>query len=139
MKKKVLAGVLTVGIVAVAGVAFAALGGILNVPNAVQGLVAGSGSASCQTNAVTFTVPDPTFSNSAGTYQISTLDYSGITQACQTLETADLDVRLWSNGTTLASGTALNMTTGSGTITLSNAVEFDAAANAQYIYLVTDN
>jgi hypothetical protein len=88
---------------------------------------------------VTFTVPEPTFDNTLGKYQISTLGYSGITTTCQNLETADLDVRLWRNGATLASGSASNMTSGSGTITLSNSVDFDDAVNAQFIYLVKDN
>jgi len=139
MRKRVITGLATVGIVATAGVAFAALGGILNVPNLVQGLVVGGGTTSCQTNAVTFTVPEPTFDNTLGKYQISTLGYSGITTTCQNLETADLDVRLWRNGATLASGSASNMTSGSGTITLSNSVDFDDAVNAQFIYLVKDN
>jgi len=139
MRKKVIAGVATVGIVAAAGVAFAALGGILNVPSAVQGFVTGNGASSCQTNAVTFTVPDPTFDSTLGKYQISTLGYSGITTACQALETADLDVHLWRNGSTLASGSAVDMKSGSGTITLSNSLDFDDAVSAQYIYLVKDN
>jgi len=138
MRKKVIAGVATVGIVGTAGMAFAALGGILNVPDVVQGLVSGGGASSCQTNAVTFTVPDPTFDNTLGKYQISTLGYSGITTTCQNLGTADLDVQLW-DGTTLSSGSAVDMTSSSGTITLSNSVDFDDAVNADYIYLVKDN
>jgi hypothetical protein len=139
MKKRIIAGVTTVGIVGAAGVAFAALGGFLNVPDAVQGLVSGNGAASCQTNGVTFTVPDPTWNNTLGTYEVSTLGYSGISTTCQNLGTADLDVRVWNGSVTLASGVVSNMVSGSGVISLSNPVEFDAAVNANYIYLVKDN
>jgi ethanolamine utilization protein EutP (predicted NTPase) len=136
-RKKVIIPIAVVGIAATATAAFAALGGFLNVPSAIQGLVAGGGAASCQTTAVTFTVPDPSYVN--GEYVISTIGYSGISSACVDLGTADLNLNIWDGTSTLASGDAINMTSTSGVITLSSAVDFDESVNATYIYLVKDN
>jgi hypothetical protein len=138
MRKRVIAGVATVGIVGAGAVAWAALGGIVNVPDVVQGIAQGGGASSCQTTAVTFDVPEPTWNNSLGTYAVSTIGFSGITSACVTLGTADLLLTLTNNNgqTIYATATASNMSATSGTLNLSQPVPFDLATSGSFNYLV---
>jgi hypothetical protein len=139
-RKKIVAGVIVVGVVATAGVAFAAIAGFVQVPDAVTGLAAGGGSASCQTTPITFEVPEPTFDTSVNQYTVSTIDYSGISSTCVTLGTADLVVTITDGSTTVyATATASNMALSTGTLTLSQGIEFEAAASASYNFLVRDN
>lgn len=140
MRKKLAVGVVAAVAVAGGGVAWAALGGFLVTPNLVQGLVVGSGSVSCQTGGVTFTVPTPTWSNTAGDYMVSTLNYSGINTTCVNLGTADLVLNITSGGTnSLANATATNMSTAAGTLNLSTAIPYDDAVSGRYVYFVKDN
>ena len=139
--RKTLAVGLTAGVaLAAGGVAWAVLGGFVAVPDVVQGIATGGGSGSCQGNAVTFTVPDPTWDNSMGDYAVTQVAYSGISTQCVNLGTADLVLNL-TNGSTqsIATATASNMSAATGTLTLSTAVSFDDATSGTYNYLVKDN
>lgn len=140
MKRSIIVGAV-IGTVAVAGagVAWAVLSGVVVVPDAIQGIATGGGANSCQTGAVTFTVPDPTWSNSAGDYTVSTIGYSGINTQCVNLGTADLILNITDGSpTSLANATATNMSSSSGTLTLSTPIPFDDATTGTYRYLVKD-
>lgn len=139
MKKKLVAAVAGFGVVATAGAAWAFLGGQVVVPDGIQGLVQGSGPVSCQTGGVTFTVPDPVWNSSAQDYVVSTIGYSGITTACVNLGTADLLLNVTSGGATVTSAQATNMSSASGTLTLTTPLDFDTATSGQYNYFVRDN
>ena len=140
MKKTLAIGLTTVAVVAAGGVAWAALGGFVSVPDVVQGVATGGGGGSCQVTSVTFTVPTPTWDNTMGDYAVTTIGYSGITTQCVNLGTADLVLNLTNGGTqSLATATASNMSSASGTLTLSTAVSFDDASSGTYNYLVKDN
>lgn len=139
MKKKLVTGLVAVGVVGSAGIAYATIGGFLNLPGIVQGIATGNGSNSCQTGPVTFTVPDPTWSNSASDYIVSSLDYSGISTPCVTLATADLEVQVLAAGQSVASATASNMQASTGTLTLSSPVPYGQMQAATVNYLVKDN
>jgi hypothetical protein len=139
-RKKIVAGVVVVGLVASAGVAFAAIAGFVQVPDAVTGFANGTGSTSCQTTAITFEVPEPTFDTSVNQYTVSTIDYSGISSTCVTLGTADLVVTVTNGSSTVyATATASNMTLSTGTLTLSQDIEFEDSASASYNFLVRNN
>ena len=128
MRKAAVGGIVVVGFVAGAGVAWAALGGILNVPDVLSGVAAGPGAVSCQSGStVTFDVPTPTWDNVTGEYSVSTLDYSGITNTCVTLGTADLlvNVTLQGSNSSVANAQSLNMGSASGTLVLSSSVAYD--------------
>lgn len=137
MRKKIVIPLVVVSAAAVTGVAFAAIAGFVQVPDAVTGLASGGGSNSCQTTAITFEVPEPTFDTDSNSYIVSTIDYSGISSACTTLTTADLIVTITNGSSTVyATATASNMTLSSGTLTLSQPIEFENAAIADYNFLV---
>ena len=140
MKRKLVAVAIVVPTVAVAGVAWALIGGIINVPAIAQGFIPGSGAQGCQTSGVTFDIPDPTWDNTAGTYVVTTVDYSGITANCVSLGTADLNLTLTggANPNPIATGNASNMGATSGTLTLDNPVEFDLIATANFNFIVKD-
>ena len=124
------------------GVAWAILGGTVTAADIAQGVASGGGSNSCQTGGLTFTVPSPTWSNSDGTYNVSTIDYSGLSAACVTLGTADIVLNLTASGQagpSIASGTVTNATATTGTITLSTALSYDSAQSATYRYLVEND
>ena len=139
MNKKKVGIISAVGITAVAGagVAFAAIAGFVQVPDAVTGFANGGGSNSCQTTAVTFVVPEPTFDSSVNQYTVSTIDYTGISATCISLGTADLLLTV-TNGSSLvyATASATNMNSGGGTLTLSANIEFEAATSADYNFLI---
>lgn len=137
MRKKIIGGVVVVGLIASAGVAWAAITGIVNVPDVVQGIGSGGGASSCQTSAVVFDVPEPTWNNTVDDWAVTSIDFSGITTACVNLGTADLLVTITDGGgTVLADGQSLNMGASSGSIGLSAPVPFDMAANADYNFIV---
>lgn len=136
MKKKLIAPIALLATVGAAGAAFALLGGFVNVPNAVEGLAQGPGTSGCQTSSVNFEIPDPVWDASTTSWVVLSVDYAGITTACVNLGTADHDLRIVNGNTTLASATATNMGATSGTMTLTPVVDFDALANADFVYLV---
>ena len=123
---------------AAGGVAYAVIGGTLAVPDLSIGLVTGQGSNSCQTTAITFTVPSPTWSNVVGDYVVSSIDYSGITTPCVNLGTADLTLNITASGGTnsLTNATALNMSNASGTLILSTAITYSDATTGRYNWTV---
>lgn len=137
-RKKLTAALATVGVLAVGGVAFAALSGLVVVPDVITGLAQGPGAVSCQGSSVTFTVPDPTWNPSLGEYAVTTIDYSNIATTCVNLGTADLVLTITpaNTSTVLALGTATDMGASAGSITLSQALPFDTAAGADFQYLV---
>lgn len=139
MRKVAIVGLTAAAAVAGATVAWAVFTANIVVPAINTGQGTGVQPSSCQTSQITFTVPDPTFSASAGEYQITTLDYSGIDTACINLGTADLNVNMVNGSTLLADGTASNMGAASGSITLSAPVEFDMAAQADYRFMVSNS
>ncbi len=140
MRTKLVIGLTVGGLVAATGVAWAVLGGVLITPDAVQGIVTGGGSGSCQNSGVTFTVPDPTWSNTDGDYVVASIGYSGIATACVSLGTADLVLNITDGSpTSIATATASNLSSANGTLTLSTAISFDEATTGQYRYLVKDN
>lgn len=140
MKRAAVAGLTAAGVLAAGGVAWAVLGGSLLVPDAVQGVIQGGGSGSCQTGGLTFTIPSPTWDNQMGDYAITTVAYSGVSTQCVNLGTADLIVNLVNGGTnSIATATASNMSSATGTLTLNNAVSFDDATSGTWNYLVKDN
>lgn len=141
MKRLLIAGLTAVGVVAAGGVAWAMLGGTIVLPDISQGFAQGGGGGGCQTSSVTFTVPDPTWSNTAGDWMVSTIGYSGISTVCVNLGTADLQLTLTADNqqNAAATATATNMGSSSGTLTLSSAVPFDTATSGDYYYLVKDN
>jgi hypothetical protein len=136
MKKKIIGGIVAIGLIVSAGIAWAAIVGFVNVPDVVQGIASGTGSTSCQLTAITFDIPEPEWNVSLADYGVSTVDYGGISQTCQNLGTADLLLTVTDNNNVIATGSALNMSSASGTITLSSPVIFDTAANADYNFLV---
>jgi hypothetical protein len=136
-RKKLIVPLVVVGTVTAVGVAFAAIGGFVQVPDAITGLATGGGSSSCQTTSITFTVPEPTFDATVNQYTVSTIDYSGISPACVTLGTADLIVTITNGGSTVyATATASNMNASFGTLNLSSDIEFEDATSASYNFLV---
>lgn len=138
MRKRIIGGVVAVGIVASAGVAWAVLGGTVTAPDVITGLANGGGSNSCQSGGLTFTLPSPTWDNSTGGYVISSVSFSGLSTACVNLGTADvvLNLTTGNSSTSIATGTALNAQASSGTINLGTPLDFDIANNANYHYLV---
>jgi hypothetical protein len=141
MRKRIIGGVVVVGVVASAGVAWAVLGGFLTVPQIAQGFVAGGGTVSCQTTSVNFEVPDPTFDVALGTYAVDSIEFSGVSAACVTLGTAILDVTIVEGGgsTVLATASEGGLGASSGAMVLSAPIPFDDAVNAEYNYLVKNN
>jgi hypothetical protein len=140
MRKRIVGGVVVVGLVASVGVAWAALGGFLSVPNIAQGLVNGSGTSSCQTTGVDFDVPDPVFDSVLSTYVVTEIGFSGISPACVTLGTAIIDLTMVEGGSSAILATASEGSIGStGLFTLSAPVPFDDAVNASFNYLVKNN
>lgn len=140
MKKKIIVTAAVGGTLAISGIAWATLSGVLVTPDVVQGLINGGGSGSCQTGGITFTVPEPTWSNSDGDYMVSDIAYSQIAAACVTLGTADLVLNITDGSTnSIANATASDMGNTSGNLTLSNSITFDEAVTGQYFYLVKDN
>lgn len=141
-RKTIIGGIVTVGVLGTTTVAWAFITGILNVPNTVQGLVQGGGAVSCQSgSAVVFDVPEPTWNNSIGSYTVSTLDYSNITTSCVNLGTADLIVNITTSGSnsSIAAGQANNLGSATGTIVLSQPVEFDVITTANINFLVQND
>lgn len=134
--KKWIAAAVPVGVVAAGGIAWAALGGVVYLPDVVQGIATSNSPNSCQNSALSFTVPTPTWSNSLQDYAVTTVDYSGVTTQCQNLATADLELRVVVNNSTMATASAANLTTATGTLTLSQAITYDAATSADFVYLV---
>ena len=140
MKKKLVGALVAGGTLVTASTAWALLSGVLVTPDVVQGLINGGGSGSCQTGGITFTVPEPTWSNTDGDYMISAIAYSQIAAACVTLGTADLVLNITDGSTnSIANATATDMGNTSGNLTLSNSITFDEATTGQYFYLVKDN
>lgn len=137
-RKKLTAALATVGVLAVGGVAFAALSGLVVVPDVITGEATGPGATSCQNSGVTFTVPSPTWNPTQGAYAVTSIDYSGISSICVNLGTADMVLTITppNASTVLASGTATNMGAATGSITLNQPLPFDTAAGASYEYLV---
>lgn len=141
MKKKIIAPLVAVGVLCAAGIAWAVLSATVNVPDIAIGSGTGGGSSSCQTSSPTFDVPTPTWDSTLGQYAVQSIDYSGIDSGCVGLGTADLVLTVTpaNNNTVLATGTATDMSASSGSITLSSKISFDAAANAQYQFLVRNS
>lgn len=140
MKRKLAVGVAGGLVLGVAGAAAAAvLSGSIIVPDVVDGLIQGPGSSSCQSNGLTFTMPDPTWDNGVGDWAISTLDYSGVTNVCVNLATADLQLKIVDGNSVLASASATNMGATSGTLNLSQPVAFSLAANADFRWIVSNS
>ena len=142
MKKRVIAGVATVGIVATAGVAWAVIQANLVIPGISQGVAQGGNPADCMGGqAVTLTVPDPVWSDAIGDYAVSTIDFSGITTSCVNLGTADIVLNMTDGASpaSIASGFSNNLSATSGTITLDNTLTFNEAANAEFNYIVRNN
>lgn len=136
-KRKALIVGIAGGSILLAGAAWAAIGGFVQVPDAVTGLANGNGSASCQTSPITFDVPEPTFDTNTNRYVVSTVGYSGINTTCTILQTADLVVTITNGSSTVyATATASNMTSTNGTLNLSSDIEFEDAASADYNFLV---
>lgn len=127
-----------VGSVAVAGVAWAALTATITVPAISTGFGTAPGSSSCQTAPVTFEVPSPTWSPQLGDYAVSSIAFGSITSTCVNIGTADLilTVTMPNSNAQIATGTASNLSSSSGTITLSNAIPFELASEADYYFLV---
>ena len=72
-KPLIIAGVVG-GSIITAATAWALLGGTVLLPDAVEGLASAGGGGSCQTAALTFTVPDPTWDATQSAYVVSSLD-----------------------------------------------------------------
>lgn len=139
MRRLVIGAVAAGGVVAAGGIAWALLGGLVTVPQIAQGVATGGGANGCQTVPVNWQIPTPTWNATANDYVITQVSYSGVTNTCVTLGTADLIVNVVVGGQSLANGSSLNMGASTGTITLSGPVPFDDASTAQYRYLVRDN
>lgn len=140
MKRVAIGAAIVVLVIGVAGVAWALLGGSVTSPDISIGRATGTGSTSCQTQAVNFDVPPPTWDSTLGDYAVTTVDYAGIESACVSLTTADLLLTITPSGgsTVLATASATDMSASSGTLTLSTAISFDDASTGSYEYLVKD-
>lgn len=136
MKKKLIIPLATIGVLAAGGIAWAALGGFVNVPDAIQGLATSGGPSSCQTNPITFTVPEPTWNPANANYEIPTIGFSGIDPLCVNNATTDLELQLVDGAQTVASATEANLTASTGTLTLTPAVPFDSINGLSFVYLV---
>ena len=141
VKKLVVIPAVAVGDLAAGGIAWATLGGAITGTDVITGIATGTGSNSCQTGGLTFDVPSPTWNNSAGDYVVSTVDYSGIATACVNLGTADLIITVTANGSTqsIATATASNLSSATGTLSLSTPVSFDEITNGRIYYLVENS
>lgn len=138
-RKRIIIPLTIVGAAAAGGVAWAILSGTVIVPDSVAGVATGGGSNACQTSGVTFTLPDPAWSNTEGAYVISQINFSGVEQTCAVLGTAVLDLNITdaNSSTSISDGTATGIGT-TGNITISPAIRFDIAAEADYYYLVSN-
>ena len=136
MKKLIAIPAVGMGVLAAGGIAWAALGGFVNVPDVIQGAATGQGASSCQTSALTFTLPEPTWDAATTDYVVTSISYSGISTPCVNLATVDLELRIVSGSQTLATATEANLSSSSGSMSLTPAVSFDTAANAEFVYLV---
>ena len=136
MKKRTALVAAPVLALAAGGVAWAALGGVVYLPDVAQGIATSNSPNSCQGSALAFTVPTPTWDNQLQDYAVTTVDFTGVSQICQNLATADLEVRLVVNNSTVATASQANLQTVGGTLTLSQAVTYDAATTADFVYLV---
>ena len=136
MKRKILIGSLIGGgVVITAGAAFALLGGSVLLPDIAQGLAGGTANA-CQTSAVNFVVGNPVWDGGSISWVINSVDYQGIDPICVTAGDVDLELKITDGYTTLATGTATNMSAGTGTINLTPALDFDTINGADFQYLV---
>lgn len=141
MKKKLITGITFIAVLGSAGIAWAFINGTVTVPDVVAGLASGGGANSCQTNPITFILPDPTWDQTMGEYTVNAIGYSGIDTACINLGTADLTLTITASGQTVAlsTGTATDIGTSAGTISIVQAVPFDVAANSDYNFLVSNS
>lgn len=143
MRKGVVFGISAAGAALLAGAAFAVVSGFVVTPDIDTGSVSGSGgSNSCQAGSgVTFTVPNPTWSDTLGDYAVSTINYSGITSTCTGLGTADLTLNITIPPATssIANATASNISSATGSLTLSTPITYSDAANGDYNFIVKDN
>jgi hypothetical protein len=137
--KKTTAVLTAFGVVAVGGVAWAVISGIVATPNVVTGLVNGLGEQSCQTTGLTFTVPEPDYNATTGEYTVSTIGVSNVDLACVDDATVAVDLNLYdvTGQETIAFGGVSGASVTAFTITLSDPVRYDIATQASYRYLVT--
>ena len=135
-KRTIIGGVVATALVASIGVAWAAVLGVLNIPDVVTGSVQGTGAASCQVDPVEFTIPEPTFSVSALDYVVDKIEYSGINTACIQAGNTDLLLQLTQGYSNLVSGSVEDMTSDTGFINLAAAVPYSDVVTAKFNYLV---
>ena len=137
-KRAVVGTLVTVSVVAMAGAAWAYITSTASAPGFNTGAATTSTVASCQAGAIAFTWPSPTWSDTAGDYMVTTLDYSGIDAACVTLATADLQVNVSLTGSTTSASnaTALNMSAATGTLTLSTPLAFNDVSTSDVNFYV---
>lgn len=142
MKKKLVTVAVAVGAVSAAGVAWAALSGIIYTPSVVQFIATAGTPANCQSGStVELTIPEPTWDNTLGDYAVASIDYANITSGCVSLGTADLILNITTGGspTSIANGSVLNLSSTSGTIVLNNPLPFDTASNGEFNYIVRNS
>lgn len=138
-KKRAIVGtVVAVSLVATAGAAWAYIASTATAPGFNTGAANTSTTATCQTGAIAFEWPSPTWSDGTGNYMVSTLDYSGIDAACITLATADLQVNVSLAGSTVSASnaTASNMSAATGTLTLSTPLAFNDVSTSKVNFYV---
>jgi hypothetical protein len=138
-KRTAVTGIVVVSVLATAGAAWAFVSATISSPTLDTGSITGNASATCQTGtSIAFAWPAPVWSDTTGDYSVTTLDYSNITAACVTLATADLQVNIALNGTTVsvANATAANMSATSGTLNLSTPMEFSDAQTSVVSFFV---
>ena len=137
--KKWIATAVPVAVIASGGIAWAILSGTVVLPDVSQGVASTVGGGSCQgATSVNFTVPTPTWDNAGAEYVVSTLNYSNISTPCVNLGTADLQVYVTANGATIGSATASNLSSATGTLTLSQPIAYADITTASYSYLVSE-
>lgn len=135
MKKRlaIIAG-LTVVFLTGAAVAFAVLGGTVTGITGAVGVATGSSSA-CQNQNVNFSWGGATWDNAAGQWNVTTLGYSNITNACVTANAVLNYAVENSSGITVASGNATTTAT-SGTITLATPIDAATLTDLSVNYYV---
>jgi hypothetical protein len=136
MKRKVVVTSALIGLtVAGTATAWALITGTVTIPNIAEGISTGT-SGSCQTNAVNFVVPAPTWNPSTTAYEISSVAYTDVDPACVTLGTADLELNIVKGGITVGSASDSNMGASTGSMSLTPALGIDVIDGATFNYLV---
>jgi hypothetical protein len=138
-KKSIIFGSVAFSTVAVATAAFALIAGFVNAPNADTGTATGAGGGSCQSGAITFDWPVPTYSNTTGVYAVDQIAYSGISPACVTAGDADLflNISFECSPNSVATGSVINISATSGNISLSADLDFVEVPSATVNFLVS--